>query len=100
VPGKIRPEAVWGIQAESGGELLWDLLDGFDFPVLVIKGAKEDSLLKKEDLDLYAKHLKHGYLILLEESGHDVWKPDLGRFIETLNGFMGTIDTARSVCTH
>lgn len=95
VPGKIRLEAVRGVQVESGGELLWDTLDGFDFPVLVVKGAKEDSLLKKEDLDLYAKHLKHGNLILLEEAGHDVWRPDLGKFVGTLNDFMDAVDGAR-----
>lgn len=92
VPSKVRVEAVRGLQAESGGEVLWDALDRFEFPVLVIKGDKEDSLLKAEDAKLYTRHLKHGRLLLFEESGHDVWKPDLGRFIRTLNEFLSDLD--------
>lgn len=92
VPGRVRLETVRGVQSESGGELLWDTLDGFQFPVLVIRGGKKDSILKEEDAQLYEKHLRRGRLLLFEDSGHDVWKPDLGRFIGALSDFLSALD--------
>jgi len=80
--------AVRRIQAESGGEVLWDLLDGFDFPVLVIRGGAEEHLLKDEDARLYSEHLKKGRVLTFPESGHDQWAPDLARFVRTLSDFL------------
>ena len=88
VPGKIRVEALRGIEAESGGEELWDALDSFDFPVLVIRGGAEGHLLKDQDVELYSKHLKHGQVVTFQMSGHDPWEPDFAAFVGTLGSFL------------
>lgn len=92
IPSKVRLQTVRGLQAESGGELLWEALEEFDFPVLVMRGGAEGHLLKDEDANLYTKYLKHGRLLVFEESGHDMWKPDLGKFIRVLEDFLGFLD--------
>ena len=92
VPGRVRLQTVKGVQAESYGEQLWEELGEFDFPVLIIRGGKEDSVLTDEDADLYTKYLKHGRVELFEESSHDMWRPDYGKFIRTLKDFLSTLD--------
>ena len=95
VPDRVRSETAKGVQEDSDAVSLWDALDEFGFPVLVIRGGTEGSLLKDEDAAMYAKHLKDVRIVVFEESGHDQWKPDLARFIRTVGEFLTDTDDRR-----
>lgn len=93
IPGRVRLETVRGVQEDSDYVLLWEALEELDFPALVIRGGSEGSLLKDEDADMYTKHMKDCQISRFEESSHDVWKPDLPKFINTLNKFLLRVES-------
>lgn len=99
VPARVRPETVRGVQEDSDGALLWEALDDFDFPALIIRGGKEGSLLKGEDADLYSKHLADSRIIVFDESGHDQWKPDMARFVRTIYDFLAEVEEQKTTTT-
>jgi pimeloyl-ACP methyl ester carboxylesterase len=92
IPARVRMETVRGVQEDSDEVLLWDALEQLEFPVLVIGGGREGSLLKAGDMDQYRKHLKECEVVVFEESGHDVWEPDFARFIRSVNDFLVRLD--------
>lgn len=90
--GEDHAQLARAIQEESRRCELWDRLDEFRFPLLVLHGCKEGSLLRKEHIELYKKHSKNIEVVAFEESGHYLWEPDYERVIEILKKFMDACD--------
>ena len=90
--GKDREQFAVAIQRESKAIELWDRLDTFNFPLLVLHGCKEGSLLNEEHIKLYKKHARNIQVIAFEDSGHQIWKPDYEKLIAIIKRFMDTCD--------
>ena len=79
---------------DRGAEvLLWDSLNRIECPVLILRGGPSDSLLTTERAEMYRQDLKNVEIIVFEESGHELWKPDYNRFISTIQGFLQQLDS-------
>ncbi|MDP9355522.1 MAG: alpha/beta hydrolase [Chloroflexota bacterium] len=91
-PEGPRPQAVRGVQRESGEVLLWDRLSEIGCPTLVLRGGKPGSLLTAEATDMYRRLLDDVRIVVFEESGHELWVPDYGRFMRTIADFLRSID--------
>ncbi len=63
-------------------------------PVLVIGGGQPEALLKPEHVEKYRTHLPKGEIVVFNDSGHNVSKPDYDHFIRTLTAFLEKIDKA------
>lgn len=87
-----KPHAVHAIQRESVETPLWDDLARVPCPVLVIGGGQPGSLLKPEHIEKYRQHLPSVEIVIFDNSGHDVSKPDYNRFIRTLTAFLDKTD--------
>lgn len=57
-------------------------------PVLLLKGAKRDSLLSAKDTKDYLEQIENCELLIFEESGHVLWEPDYDYFIRVIKDFM------------
>ncbi len=87
-----KPHAVRAIQQESTEVPLWEDLHKIPCPVLVIGGGQPEGLLKPEHVEMYRTHLPNGEIVIFDDSGHNVSKPDHDRFIRVLTTFLERID--------
>ena len=87
-----KPQTVYAIQRKSAEVPLWDDLGKVQCPVLVIGGGQPEALLKPEHIEKYRKHLPSAQIVVFNDSGHNVLKPDYDRFIRTLTAFLEKID--------
>jgi pimeloyl-ACP methyl ester carboxylesterase len=87
-----KPHAVRAIQRESNDVPLWEKLGRIKSPLLVIGGGQPEALLKPEDVEKYHKHAPKAEIIVFNDSGHDVSKPDYDRFIRTITIFLEEVD--------
>jgi len=93
VPPRARPHVIRGLQRESAEVLLWDRLNRIECPVLILRGGRSDSLLTAEEAEMYRQRLRNVEVVVFEESGHELWKPDYNRFIGTIRGFLQQLDS-------
>ena len=91
-----KPYVVHAIQRESAEVPLWDDLDKIQCSVLVIGGGQPEALLKPEHVEKYQQHLPSAEIVVFNDSGHNVSKPDYDRFIRTLTAFLEKIDRRSS----
>lgn len=91
-PEEVSTQAVRGIQRESGEVLFWDRLSGIGCPTLVLRGGKPGALITAEAADMYRRLLGDVRIVEFGESGHELWVPDYGRFMETIAVFLRSID--------
>jgi pimeloyl-ACP methyl ester carboxylesterase len=89
-PEQARPHVVKGLQRESVEVQLWEQLWEVRCPTLVIRGG-QNGLLKAEQAELFTSNLPGAKVIVFEDSGHEVWKPDYDRFVTTVKDFLATI---------
>jgi pimeloyl-ACP methyl ester carboxylesterase len=87
-PVNAQPHVVRGLQRDSSAIELWERLDRLECPILIIRGGA-GGLLSQEHIDLYLRHLRDARVIVFEDSGHDVRKPDYGRYMATVKDFLG-----------
>ncbi|MGD9379558.1 MAG: alpha/beta hydrolase [candidate division WOR-3 bacterium] len=90
--GEDQAQFARAIQRESRSCDLWDRLGKYNFPLLVLHGCKEGSLLKAEHIERYEKHSRNIEVIAFEESDHYLWEPDHERVIDILKNFMEMCD--------
>lgn len=83
-----------GIQRDSEEVQLWDRLSELDCPVLVARGARPGALLDEAGAQQYVQNFgeKRVRSVVFEESGHELWEPEYGRFIATIQGFITAVD--------
>jgi pimeloyl-ACP methyl ester carboxylesterase len=94
--GEDTTQFAEAIQQESKARELWDRLDQFHFPVLILHGCKKGSLLNTKHIELYKKHVKNIEVISFEESGHHLWEPDYEKLTRILINFMDACDRKES----
>ena len=83
-----RRHVVKAIESELKSVDLTEELDKIQCPVLVMKGLKEGSLLKDEKLEEYRNRLENLKIVEFENSGHELWHPDVEYFRDTIQNFM------------
>ncbi|MEM6431549.1 MAG: alpha/beta hydrolase [Deinococcota bacterium] len=75
---------------ESEDVSLWDVLPAITCPVLIIRGGQSKSLTTDE-ADQYMATLPDVDVVVFEDSGHEVYKPDYQRFITTIDTFLAAL---------
>lgn len=88
-PERAKPHVARAIQRESREVMLWDDLPAIQCPVLILRGAQAGALLTEEMAGWYMQRLKEARVVVLEESGHELWKPE---YIQALKDFLVSID--------
>lgn len=90
---RIKPHVIYGLQSDSAEIPLWDKLRVITCPVLIIRGGQSDTLLNSEMADRYRELWpRSSEIVVFEDSGHELWKPDYQRFINTLKAFLNRIE--------
>ncbi len=87
-PDELPMKAVLGIQYESTAISLWDRLKEIKCPVLVLRGGKSTSLLKPEVAARYQEYIPQAKVVVFQDSGHRLWRPNFERFMEVISSFM------------
>lgn len=82
------------IQRDSREVLLWDELHMLPCPVLVIRGGQPGALLDAAGVQQFVKGFGQARVrsVVFEQSDHQLWEPDYGRFIGTIQGFVTAVD--------
>lgn len=83
-----------GIQMGSREVVLWDDLHALQCPVLIVRGEQPGALLDAPSADRYVQAFgeERVRIVVFEQSGHELWEPEYGRFIATIQGFVTAID--------
>lgn len=92
--GRGIPEhVVRQLSAESEAVELWNDLSVITCPVLIVKGGQSPSL-SDEDLERYRSALPQAQIEVVEDSGHEIYKPDYERFMRLVERFLSRLDEA------
>jgi pimeloyl-ACP methyl ester carboxylesterase len=83
-----KKHVVNGIENELKETSFINQLKKIVCPVLIIRGLKEGSLLKKHFLEEYKNHLKNVEIIEFEHSGHNLWETEYKRLFQEVEDFM------------
>lgn len=83
--------ALHGLQKDSSQVLFWDQLNLIHCPVLIIRGGKEGAALSEENSMKYLQEFKKCKISVFEESSHNIFEPELGKFVEVVEEFMENI---------
>lgn len=90
---RMPTHALHGLQKDSRQVSFWDQLSSIACPVLVIRGGKQGAALSKEDANKYLEKIPHSKVVVFEESNHNIFEPDLNRFVDTVKEFFERIKT-------
>lgn len=85
---KSKKHFVTALQQELKETDLTNQLDHIKCPVLVIRGLKEDAMLKNKYLEEYKDRLINLEIVEFKDSGHQLWIPNYERFINVIKDFM------------
>ena len=85
---RMERRALEGIQKESQEKVFWPDLHKITCPVLIIQGGKEGAILTKDISEQYMQSLDNAQLVVFEESDHNIFEPNIRRFIDEINQFM------------
>ncbi|HEX9340819.1 MAG TPA: alpha/beta hydrolase [Thermoplasmata archaeon] len=88
-----KRHAAVGLQREAAERPLWGLLSKISCPALVLRGGREDSLLSPEDARKYETHLRTASIQVFHDAGHEIWKPDSSRYLQSLEKFVESVDS-------
>jgi pimeloyl-ACP methyl ester carboxylesterase len=89
---KDREHVVKGIQKESREIDLYSELSLIKVPVLIIKGGTEGSLLREIEVEKYKNNLNNVNIIEFVNSGHELWEPDVNKFLHVIKEFLEKLD--------
>lgn len=88
---RIQRHALEGLQRESVEKEFWKDLSSFDCPVFLLRGAQKGAVMTNERLHFYQDALPSIEIVTFEDTGHNLFAPDINRFIRTLQGFLEKI---------
>lgn len=91
-PGAMRTKALLGVQQESEPVDLWPRLVELACPILVLRGGRESSRLDAETAQRYRLHAPQAQVMVFEDAGHRLWKPNFERFISVVRAFAERLD--------
>ncbi|MEJ9233342.1 alpha/beta hydrolase [Peribacillus butanolivorans] len=89
-----RKHVVTGIQTESSHIDLYSELSLINVPVLIIKGGTDGSLLKGLEIEKYKNSLKDINVIEIANSGHELWEPDINKFLQIITDYLRKLDSS------
>lgn len=81
-----------GLEREATGRPMWDDLPGLDRPLLVVRGGRRSAVLDAAGADEYRRRAPRCEVVVFEDSGHDLWRPDPDRFARTIREFLERVD--------
>jgi pimeloyl-ACP methyl ester carboxylesterase len=85
-PEFFPPHVVRGVQRDSANVELWDVMECLDCPVLILR-AGQKSRLSDADMARFSASWPQAEVVKFDNSGHDVRRPDRGRFQDVLRRF-------------
>lgn len=85
---RMQTHALQRLQEESSLVLFWDDLSKIQCPVLIIRGGKQGSGLSEENSAKYLEHIPHAKSVVLEDSDHNIFEPDLAKVTKTIDSFL------------
>ncbi|MFS0673567.1 alpha/beta fold hydrolase [Ornithinibacillus sp. 179-J 7C1 HS] len=85
---RMSHTALLGIQKESAQVIFWDDLSSIECPVLIIRAGKHGGALSLEAGKQYLEKLPQANLVVFDESDHNIFEPNLDKFIQTIDLFM------------
>jgi pimeloyl-ACP methyl ester carboxylesterase len=86
---------VKALQKESREVQLWDRLGTIKCPTLIMRGGGPEALLKPEETDMYLQYLPHAEVVVFQESGHELWRPDYEKYIGVIHEFLSRLEGGR-----
>ena len=90
--GGTPQHVIRALQREAEKTSLWHRLEGIPLPTLIVRGGSEGSLLTGNDARRYLSALPNAREVVLENAGHEVYKPDYQKFLETIHEFLAELD--------
>lgn len=85
---RMERHALEEIQKESKEKLFWEDLHKIACPVLIVRGEKEGAILSKDMSEQYMQSFDKAEVVVFEESDHNIFEPNIQRFIDEINQFM------------
>lgn len=86
------PHAIEQLQRESADVSLWEKLSSITCPTLIVRGGQAGAVLRPEDAARYLELLPNAHLVVFEDAGHELWRPDYERFMRVAEGFLEGLD--------
>jgi len=90
-----KHHVVKALQKESREVQLWDRLGTIKCPTIIIRGGGPEALLKPEETDMYLQYLPHAEVVVFQESGHELWRPDYEKYIGVIREFLSRLEGGR-----
>ncbi|MBI2265881.1 MAG: alpha/beta hydrolase [Armatimonadetes bacterium] len=90
-----RHHVVRALQRDSSLVMLHEDLRKILCPVLIWRGALSGSLMPAKAVDVYQQFLRKTKVVVFEDSGHELWKPDYERYIQTIKEFLENVDSVQ-----
>ena len=87
----VPEHVVRRMQHESRDEDLWDELAVLVCPVLIVRGGQSQALSEAE-AEWYQRVLPQAEIVVFEDAGHEVFRPDYERFMRTIEAFLERLD--------
>jgi pimeloyl-ACP methyl ester carboxylesterase len=80
--------AIEGVVREAEMIEFSNVLKEISCPILVLKGGKDDSLLKLKDVEVFKENLRNCEVEILKDRGHDLFEPDAESFKNVVKKFI------------
>ncbi|MBN2469310.1 MAG: alpha/beta hydrolase, partial [Anaerolineae bacterium] len=93
VSARLMRHVAEGLQRDGKAVPLWEVLDLITCPTLIMYGAQPGAGLALEDVERYLELLPDARTVRFEDSAHELWEPDPGRFIVTVGNFLQRLDS-------
>ena len=88
---RMPAHAVHGVARESREVPLWDRVQEFEFPVLVIRGGRRGVIVSDEGAAQWAAALPSVEFAMLPDAGHDLWSRDQDAYLAVLRPFLDRV---------
>jgi pimeloyl-ACP methyl ester carboxylesterase len=93
--GRVADQVLTAMQQESEAVDLWPRLADIPCPVLLLHGGQPGTLLLAADVARYRASLARPQIVQFPDSDHQLWQPDYGTFIETIQAYLAQLDLAQ-----
>jgi pimeloyl-ACP methyl ester carboxylesterase len=94
---RMSAPAIQALLADAADVPLWDDLARLRVPALLIRGVAEGAIATDAVEARYRAALPQLEVVRFEESGHDLWDPDPGRYAATVRDFLARADASAGV---
>ena len=92
VAERMSEPAVRALQQEVRAVDFRDRLEAISCPVLVLRGGQEGSLLSAAEAEVYRRRLREVSIVILEDSGHELWEPNYASYVAAMTTFLAHLD--------